>query len=670
MLKYQKYAAALLLLVICISIFMPVTLAIADDFPDGDDDGGDDKKLKDKGNPFERAVAGLLNFFPKMMNKLWDKVGFKSMSELVFASGLSETEKDALPWQPGQYKYVYKFYSGLLIAIIPIYTILIGVSAFKFLNASVNPAERAEAKESIMRLFYGIIIMLLAPYLIEVLIKFSLFLTEAISSAFLNLGIGNTQDLNSLNTDILTSKNIKTGSVLGTVIVKIMFAMLFLYFNVIYIIRMVAISVMFVFTPIMTILWVINKNTTAIAIWLGELGSNAFMPVAHALVLCVVLMLSDVKNVSDGSFVTIIIMMYTLIPLSETLRNSMQSIFTRAAGFSEDATARKAMLGVLGLGAIAGIAKLGSATISGGGIAGGVKNIGQAGGNISKGAVSSKSGKMPTPTRKVNTSTSPTSGVKTSSVNTTVATGKMSTPVSSATIPIATSSKITNPVSGDTKKLPNTKAIATTYNTAPRMATKSPTISKAAIVGSAAGTAVKLAAIPALAVAGAVPSGQVLATGGAKVAHGAATKGVTAITASGQIASAYAKTRNLGQSLQQVTGTTDKKQAMSRIVSPQKATSYQVPKKFANPHRTVLNAKNSPGNNKYQVKEIKAAKIPKTSNVYSGTSQMNDNETWRNKPMTLKQIHTLKAFGGYNPSLNRGEASDIIGGRNRYNNLP
>ncbi len=588
MLKYQKYTALILLLVVCFSIFLPLT-AIA-----GDDDM--EVNVKDKGNPFQRAVAGLLNFFPKMIASLWDKAGLKSISELVFASGLSETEKSALPWQPGQYKYVYKFYAGLLLLVIPIYTLLIAVSAFKFLKASVNPAERAEAKDSVMRIFYGILIMLLAPYLIEVLIQFSLLLVDAIAAAFIN--IGNVQNLNSLNADLLTSKSISTGSVLGTVIVKIMFAMLFLYFNVLYIIRMVAMSVMFVFTPIMTIFWVINKNTTAIAIWLGELASNAFMPVAHALVLCVILMLGDVKNVSQGSAVTILIMMYTLIPLSEALRNSMQSIFTRAAGFSEDSTAKKAIVGVLGVGAIAGIAKLGTASM-GGGISGGVKNIGKVGDKISKGTPSNNSSKMPTPIRKP-------------------VTNKYKAPSMGEINAVAKQASF---VADNTKTLPNTKAKI--YNTAPRMATKTPTVNKAAIAGNAASAAVKLATIPALAVAGSVPGGREFATGTSKIVDGVATKSVTTITAGGQIASAYAKTRNLDQSLQQVTGTTNKKQAMTRIMNPQKATNYQVPKKFANPHRIPSNMKNSPGNNKYQVKEIKEVKPQKINNVYSGESQIN-----------------------------------------------
>lgn len=611
MLKYQKYTALILLLVVCFSIFLPLTAIAGDDLDDDDDD----KKFKDKGNAFERAVAKLLGFFPRMMDKLWDKVGFKSMSELVFASGLSDVEKEALPWQVGQYKYVYKFYTGLLILVIPIYTLLIAVSAFKFLNASINPAERAEAKDSVMRIFYGILIMLLAPYLIEVLIKFSLLLVDAIATAFLN--IGNVEDLNSLNVNLLSSKNIITGSVLGTVIVKIMFAMLFLYFNILYIIRMVAMSVMFVFTPIMTIFWVINKNTTAIAIWLGELASNAFMPVAHALVLCVVLLLSDVKNVTDGSFVTILVMMYTLIPLSEALRNSMQSIFTRAAGFSEDATAKKVM-GVFG-GGIAGVAKVGAATIGGGNFKG--PKPGEPSTTIPKPGGGSGTSRTTPPKR-------------TPPKRTPVQTSPRSSPSGNT----ASKGKINNPASSNTRTLPNTKATVRTYNATPRMATKTPTINKAKTAGNIASTAVKLAAIPALAVAGAVPGGQGLVTGGSKIAQGVAKHGTSTLIAGGQIANAYAKTRNLEQSLQQVTGTTDKKQAMTSIINPQKATNYQVPKKFASPQRTLINAKNSPNNNMYRVKTEQPPKLNNTTNIASTLSDNSNNSlTTQNKKYHSQQ---------------------------------
>lgn len=601
MIKYRKHTAIILLVMICLTLTMPL-VAYADDGRDTQAT----QNSKDKGNMFEKAVAGLLDFFNRTLISIWDAAGFKSLSELVFAAGLSDTEKDALPWQPSQTKYIYKFYMGLMLAVIPVYILLIAVSAFKFLSAAINPKERAEAKDSVMRLFYGLLIMLLAPYLVEILMQTSLFITDAISYAF--RGIGNVQDLNSLSVDILNSDNISTGSVLGTVLVKIMFGMLFLYFNIIYIIRMVAISVMLVFTPIMSMAWVINKNTVAVAVWLGELASNAFMPVAHALVLCVILMLTDVKNVSDGSFITILIMLYVLVPLAETVRNSLQSIVARMAGFDGDGAAKSVLGGVTG---VASLMRVGKATMgsSSAAISKGVtKTGGQA---VASGALGITAGaKMPTPDRKP---VSPKSNYQSRTLKT------FNTPASANTTQ-ATQYQAVKQQSFQVKKADGTttQGTAKIYNTPTRtamsnntaVATKTPTIRTATKAGAIAGTAVKLAALPALAVAGAVPGMQPLMQpaikAGANLASAGANKTATAVVAGGQIAKAYSQTRNMGQALQKVTGTTDKKQAMTRIMSPQQATKYQVSKQYAQPNRMITNAHNNKGSNRYQVKELRA----------------------------------------------------------------
>lgn len=558
MIKYRKHTALLILMMICITL-IPVA-AYADD--------GD--IIKDEGNMFQRAVAGLLDFFNQMIVSLWDSVGFKSLSELVFATGLSDAEKDSLPWQPNQVTYVYKFYIGLMMAVMPIYIILISVSAYRFLSAAINPRERLEAKESIMRLLYGLILMLLAPFIVEVLMQASLFVTSAIATAFSS--IGNVQDLNSLSVDLLRSDTISTGSFLGTVIVKIMFGIIFLYFNVLYIIRMVAISVMFVFTPVMAMAWMINKNATALQVWLGELASNAFMPVAHALVLCVILMLTDVKEVSNGSWVTIIIMLYTLIPLAETVRNSLQSIVARLAGFDGERTAKSVMAGVIG---VASLARLGQATF---------------------GSTSGGNPALP------NTRKSDNWG----------AGSNMMPPGREKHQMKNTYSK---PITVQQSDGTTTQGTARVYNTPSRNATmtKIPTIGTAGKVGGIAGAATKIASLPVILGAGAIPGGQQIVQGGAKVVEGATRKATTAVVAGSQIAKAYAQTRNIGQSLQKVTGTTNKKEALGRIINPDKATSYQVPKKFK-----AVRHGNSFRVEKRETQAVKKRTVPKSQqgNLY------------------------------------------------------
>ncbi len=647
--KYRR-TAIILLFIMAFTFLLPLVALGAEN-------------MKDVGNPFEIAIAGLLDFVNRVIIYIFEFAGFKDLSQLVFASGLSEAQKDALPWQPSQVSYIIAFYKGLSLAVMPIYALLIGVSGYKFLTGALNPSERAEAKDSVMRLFYGLLIILLAPYLVEILMKSSLFLTSAIAQAFGS--IGNVSDLQALNVDILESDSITTGSVLGTVFVKIMFGLMFVYFNILYIIRMVGISVMLIFTPLMAIWWILNKNTTAVAVWLGELASNAFMPVAHALVLCVIMLLADVKNVSqDGSWVTILIMLYALVPLAEALRNSMQSIFTRAAGFSEEGTAMRAIGGIFG--GISSVARVGKATLGNGKT---ISNLSNSFANSSRLGIvpsspTSNGVKMATPKRQPTAN----SGYRQANMATPVNTNQQ----------MAASNQIAvdpsrQPVSMPSKSIALNSGTAKLYNPPSRnaMATKTATMTTAAKAGNIAGAAVKLAAIPAMMVAGAVPGGDKMVKTGTAIAHQTAITGTTAAVAAGQVARAYSQNRNMGQALQQVTGTADRRQAVTRIATAALSDKpmqhaqqqYRVKKQYRSPHRMVIGANTTNIPARYRVAEQKTGikKPPKPPEIPGGSGGGREYINWRDKSVTPRQRWVLNEYGVNRPGLNRGSASDIIG---------
>ncbi|MGQ9713084.1 MAG: hypothetical protein ACUVRC_10640, partial [Desulfotomaculales bacterium] len=130
------------------------------------------------------------------------------------------------------------------------------------------------------------------------------------------------------------------------------------------IVRKYVLTVMFAFTPMMALLWAINRNTTAAAIWLGELASNAFMPVAHGLALSTLMLMCDVKNFS-GTWLTFLIMVYAVVPTAEAIRNSLQSLFTRWAGIGEERIAKSALMGAMGLGGILSVTRVAGATLGG-----------------------------------------------------------------------------------------------------------------------------------------------------------------------------------------------------------------------------------------------------------------------------------------------------------------
>lgn len=633
--KYRR-TAIILLFIIAFTFLLPLVALGAEN-------------IKDVGNPFEIAIAGLLDFVNRVIIYIFKFAGFKDLSQLVFASGLSEAQKDALPWQPSQVSYIIAFYKGLSLAVMPIYALLIGVSGYKFLAGALNPSERAEAKDSVMRLFYGLLIILLAPYLVEILMKSSLFLTSAIAQAFGS--IGNVSDLQALNVDILESGSITTGSVLGTVFVKIMFGLMFFYFNVLYIIRMVGITVMLIFTPLMAIWWILNKNTTAVAVWLGELASNAFMPVAHALVLCVIMLLVDVKNVSqDGSWVTILIMLYTLVPLAEALRNSMQSIFTRAAGLSEEGTAMRAIGGIFG--GIGSIARVGKATLGNGKTIGNLSNsfANSSRLGITPSSPTSNGVKMATPKRQPTAN----SGYRQANMATPVNTNQQM-PQMAASNQIAVDPS-RQPVSMPSKSIALNSGTAKLYNPPSRnaMATKTATMTTAAKAGNIAGAAVKLAAIPAMMVAGAVPGGDKMVKTGTAIAHQAAITGTTAAVAAWQVARAYSQNRNMGQALQQVTGTADWRQAVTRIATAALSDKpmqhaqqqYQVKKQYRSPHRMVIGANTTNIPARYRVSEQKTGikKPPKPPEIPGGSGGGREYKNGVNRPGLNRGIYNGQVY--------------------------
>ena len=319
----------------------------------------------DKGGTFEKIVASLVTFPIRISRNLLEEAGFKPLDHLVFQEDLNtEEQKRFSPWvDPLERQAVRNWFTVMCAVTAPFFIVVIAASAFKFFHAAANPAARAEAAETVQRWFLAVGIIILAPFFLETVMWLTSILLDAVKGAFqavaepLNRGVGD------WGVDF-AGLNIATGSVLGTALVKLAFFLIWCYLNVIYIIRKLALTVFFVFTPIMAIMWAINKNATAATVWLGEIASNAFMPVAHALVLGTILLLCDVKNVSkDGSWLTMVIMLYTAIPLAEVLRNSLQSLFVRLSGMSEQGVARHAMA-ALGMGGVLSLARLGAASLA------------------------------------------------------------------------------------------------------------------------------------------------------------------------------------------------------------------------------------------------------------------------------------------------------------------
>ncbi|WP_003545336.1 hypothetical protein [Desulfotomaculum nigrificans] len=375
--RNKKILAFILLLLIILSLSGPAWAGPSDmggyDHISADDTNSqqnnntsnqqDDKQeVQDEGGVFEQIVAALLEAIIKVVQFLGSKVaGLQPVDKIVFLTDLGDAEKKIAPWTASEIKFLNLWFMAMAGVALPFYIISIAVSFIKLLTTSGSPAGRGEAIQSIWRWFGALIITVSAPVMVESLTWLTSILLDGIQYAFqlvsTKSGIGRAvEDWGAIN---FGGVAITTGSVLGTALVKLMFAIFWVWINVVYVIRKIVLSVMFCFTPLMALMWSINKNTTAMAVLLGEMASNAFMPVAHALVLCTILGFMDVKNVNQqGTWFQILIAIFTIMPLAEVIRNTLQSLFTRMAGLNEEQTAKKAIAAAVGLGGIMSVGRV------------------------------------------------------------------------------------------------------------------------------------------------------------------------------------------------------------------------------------------------------------------------------------------------------------------------
>lgn len=322
----------------------------------------------DKGGMFERILAGIVNVPCGVIEGLFEWGGFEKLDKLVFLKGYSDEEKKNLPWKGDEPGHVRFWFQTLAYVTAPFFAIVIAVAAFKLIYAAANPAARSEAMESLHRCVLVVFIVALAPVMITTVMWICSILVDAISGAFDHVAaaLGMPRAVGDWSAVEVGGTQIVTGSILGTAIVRLFLAGMFAYLNVIYVMRKVALTVFFAFTPLAAMIWAVRKESTAMPVWIGELLSNAFMPVAHALVLCTILLLCDVKQMGHGTWVTILICFYTLIPLAEVLRNSLQSLFARLAGFNEAGAAGRIFGAALGLGGVFSLARAGGSLFGGG----------------------------------------------------------------------------------------------------------------------------------------------------------------------------------------------------------------------------------------------------------------------------------------------------------------
>ncbi len=264
-------------------------------------------------------------------------VGFKNYDELIFnnsqsSDGLSPFTQELWDKTMNWYK-VFAIISGCLILI------AVFILSYKIINAGVNTAKKNDAKDSLMRLFFGGVAIALAP----LFIRFLLYINNSL--VYLLVTAANTGTLDaSLGDSMLTS--IKTGNAITTALVISMFIYLFVKLNIKFIVRQFTIIIFTIFTPIAAALWIVNKNVTAAAIWGGQIIMNIFMQFIYCFLFLIYLAFLP----SGGGWAVSLIWAMMILPLADALLNCLQDLTSRIAGVDNEQMTNR----VIGMGAMAG----------------------------------------------------------------------------------------------------------------------------------------------------------------------------------------------------------------------------------------------------------------------------------------------------------------------------
>ena len=216
--------------------------------------------------------------------------------------------------------------------------IAIVILAWKMIVAGISPDKRNEVKDNIMRLFFGAASIGIAP----IFVKFMLMLNNSIVKLLVANSHGSLDDL--LGNSLLTTIN--TRNAIATAIVIAMFAYLFVKINIKFIIRQFTLIVFTIFTPIVTVFWIINKRTIASSIWFGQIIINAFMQFVYAFLFLIYL---SFLPKSSGWAVSLLWAMM-ILPLADALQNTMQNLVSRMAGVNNEELANRG----IGMGAAMG----------------------------------------------------------------------------------------------------------------------------------------------------------------------------------------------------------------------------------------------------------------------------------------------------------------------------
>ncbi len=319
--KTKRIIASILVILVFLCLFLPKVQATNVEVKEGEIGETIDKG---DGGIFEKIIAKLIGGIAEtVLNLTTSKefgMGFKNYDELIFAQKSTNISPfDQVQWDTMIYWYnIMASIAGSLILIVVV------VIAYKLIIGAYSIEKRMEAKDSLFRLAFGAICISLAP----LFVKFLLLINNNLVHIIVGYSNGSLDEL--LGNNVLS--NINTGNAIATAIVIAMFAYLFVKLNIKFIIRQFTILIFTLFTPIVVIMWMLNKRTIGASIWFGQIFVNIFMQFIYAFLFLIYLNFLP----QAGGWAISLLWAMMILPIADALSNTLQNLISRIAGVDNE----------------------------------------------------------------------------------------------------------------------------------------------------------------------------------------------------------------------------------------------------------------------------------------------------------------------------------------------
>lgn len=337
----KKCFKRILVIIIFIMLFVNINCCFA---AKEDEDGLNIKELvnNEEGSLFDKTIAKTIGGIAQVVYNIATgellNVGFKNYDSMIFFS-----KTDIEPFTREEWSLTMKWYKVFAYLSGSLIIIAVVVISYKMIASAISPSKRNEAKENLANLAFGGVAIAVAP----TFIKFLLFLNNSLVNALARTAYGGRVN-NLIDNEFLSS--ITTGNCIATALVISMFIYIFVKLNIKFIVRKFTLIVFAIFTPLAIGMWMINKNTTAVIIWIGQIMVNVFMQFIYCFLF---LLFSSFLPIMGGWAVTLIWAMM-ILPVADVLMNCLQSLTSRIAGVNNNEITMKSMGMFGGLGGAIG----------------------------------------------------------------------------------------------------------------------------------------------------------------------------------------------------------------------------------------------------------------------------------------------------------------------------